>query len=76
MAMAEGAGGDLVLVDSERGTKIEVSVDERAVRAYRRRLEVFLEQLTAYAKQRGLFYQRVGGDIAWGDALISYLRAS
>jgi uncharacterized protein (DUF58 family) len=69
-------GGDLVLVDAERGTKVEVSLDERAVRAYRKRLETFLDQLTAYAKQRGLFYQRVGGDVPFDEALVAYLRAS
>lgn len=77
-------GGDLVLVDAETGQKVEVSLDERAVRAYRKRLEIFLEQLAGYAKQRGLFYQRVsanatGPDLAaldWSDALVAYLRAS
>ncbi len=78
-------GGDLVLVDSETGKKIEVSLDERAVRAYRKRLETFVAQIEAYAKQRGIFYQRVaGGSIAsdpavpvldWSDGLVAYLRA-
>lgn len=74
-------GGDLVLVDAESGHKVEVSLDERAVRAYRKRLETFVEQLTTYAKQRGLFYQRVGANVTgeegvlpWNDALITYLR--
>ncbi len=74
-------GGDLVLVDAETGSKVEVSLDERAVRAYRKRLDTFVEQLQAYAKQRGLFYQRVGANVTslevpdWSDALVAYLRA-
>jgi uncharacterized protein (DUF58 family) len=74
-------GGDLVLVDAETGSRIEVSLDERAVRAYRKRLETFIEQIAAYAKQRGLFYQRVGANVKgedvfeWSDALVAYLRA-
>ncbi len=68
-------GGDLVLVDSERGSQVEVSLDERAVRAYRKRLEAFFDQISAYAKQRGLYYQRVGGDIPFDEALVAYLRA-
>ena len=72
-----------MLVDAETGAKVEVSLDERAVRAYRKRLETFVEQLQAYAKQRGLFYQRVGANVPegqevlpWSDALVAYLRAS
>jgi hypothetical protein len=74
-------GGDLVLVCAETAAKVEVSLDERAVRAYRKRLETFVDQLAAYAKQRGLFYQRVAANAAtedalpWNDALVAYLRA-
>ncbi len=69
-------GGDLVLVDSERGTAVDVSLDGRAVRAYRARLAAFLAEAEAYAKRRGMAYVRAGGDIAIEEALLEYLRAA
>lgn len=67
-------GGDLLLVDSERGTKVEVSLDDRAVGAYRARVRAFLEGLETYAKKRGIAYVRAGADIPLEDALLGYLR--
>jgi len=69
-------GGDLVLVDAERGTEVEVSLDARSLRAYRARVSAFLEELTAYAKRRGLFYGRVTTDTEFEEALLRYLRAA
>ncbi|UJR79735.1 DUF58 domain-containing protein [Sandaracinus amylolyticus] len=65
-------GGDLELIDSETGRKVEVSLDARAVRAYRQRLAAFLVELESYAKKRGLFYGRVG-ERAFEDVLVEYL---
>jgi len=69
-------GGDFLLVDAERGTEVEVSLDGRAVRAYRRRVAAFLDELSGYAKKRGLFYGRVATDADFEDALLRYLRAA
>lgn len=69
-------GGDLVLVDAERGNRVEVSLDARAVRAYRARVEAFLEGAEGWAKRRGSTYVRAGGDVAIEEALLSYLRAA
>lgn len=69
-------GGDLVLVDSERGTRVEVSLDARAVAAYRARILAFLEGVESYAKKRGFTYVRVGGEISFEDALLGYLQAA
>ncbi len=66
-------GADLVLVDSERGTRVEVSLDSHARKAYRARLEAFLDAAKAYAKRRGLAYIRLGGEIPLEDALLAYL---
>jgi uncharacterized protein (DUF58 family) len=66
-------GGDLQLVDSETGAKVEVSLDARAVRAYRARLEAFVAELEAWARKRGLFYGRVGGEQPFEEVLIDYL---
>ncbi len=69
-------GGDLVLLDSERGSKVEVSLDARAVAAYRARVSAFIAGVTLYAKRRGVSYVRVGGDVAFEDALLEYLKAA
>lgn len=66
-------GGDLTLVDSETGRTVEVSLDERAVRAYRARLEAFVAELASWSKKRGVFYGRIGGERAFDDVLIEYL---
>lgn len=51
-------GGDFLLVDAERGTEVEVSMDARALAAYRARLAAFFGELEAYAKRRGITYVR------------------
>lgn len=66
-------GGDLELVDAETGAKTEVSLDARAVRAYRARLDAFLAELAGYAKKRGLHYGLVGGQRPFEEVLIEYL---
>jgi len=70
------AGGDLVLVDSERGARVEVSLDARAIRAYRGRLTAFLEGAEAWAKRRGVSYVRLFGEAAFEEALLDYLRGA
>ncbi len=69
------SGGDFAFVDSERGTRVEVSLDARARRAYLARLGSFLEEVEGYARKRGISYVRVSGDDALEQALMSYLRA-
>lgn len=69
-------GGDFTLIDSERGDRVDVSLDARTVAAYRRRVAAFLEGAEAYAKRRGISYLRVGGEVSFEDALLAYLRAA
>lgn len=69
-------GGDFAFVDSERGTRVEVSLDQRAIRAYRARLEAFFESIAEYCRKRGLGYIRVGDGVSFEDALMEYLRAA
>jgi uncharacterized protein (DUF58 family) len=68
------AGGDFTLVDSERGTHVEVSLDERAVAAYRRRLRAFLADTEQWARRRGVSYVRVDGEVPLEDALLRYFQ--
>ncbi len=70
------AGQDVELIDSETGAKVDVSLDERAIAAYRARLHAFFAELEGYAKKRGLFYGRVDAQHTLDDVVISYLRES
>ncbi len=74
--MDPSPGGDFTLVDSERGSSIDVSIDSRALRAYRARVHAFLESIELYAKRRGISYVRAGGDVPFEEALMAYLRAA
>lgn len=69
-------GGDLVLVDSERGTRVEVSLDARAIAAYRGRVRAFLDDAEAFCRKRGVAYVRAFGDVPFEEALLDYLRAA
>lgn len=68
-------GGDFALVDVERGTRVEVSLDQHAIAAYRARVTAFLADVEGYARSRGLSHVRVGGDVDFEDALLTYLRS-
>ena len=70
------AGGDFVLIDSEHGGEVEVSLDARTVEAYRARLARFLEEIEGYAKKRGLFYGRTSTEADFEELLMRYLRAA
>ncbi|MEM1417454.1 MAG: DUF58 domain-containing protein [Myxococcota bacterium] len=72
---AEG-GADLALVDAERGRRVEVTLDAAVLGAYRRRLTRFLAAVDGYAAKRGLVCVRVGGEVAFEDALLTYLRGA
>ena len=69
-------GEDLVLVDSERGTSVEVTLDARSLRAYRARVEAFLAELSDFTRRRGLFYARVSTESEFEQAVLRYLRAA
>lgn len=66
-------GGDLQLVDSETGALVSVSLDARAVRAYRARLDAFVGELRAWSKKRGVFYGQAFGDRPFDEVLFDYL---
>jgi uncharacterized protein (DUF58 family) len=62
--------GDLALEDAETGELLEVTLDARAVDAYRARLGELLARLRATAKRHGGTYVRV----ATGDSLLEAVR--
>jgi uncharacterized protein (DUF58 family) len=67
-------GHDVELVDSETGEVVDVSIDATTVAAYRRRLQAFFEELTSYAKKRGLFYGRIDHQANLDEVILAYLR--
>jgi uncharacterized protein (DUF58 family) len=69
-------GGDLVLVDSERGREVEVTLDARAVRAYRARMAAFIADLEGWAKKRGAFYGRIASAEEFERVILGYLRSA
>jgi uncharacterized protein (DUF58 family) len=69
-------GGDLVLVDSERGREVEVTLDARALRAYRARMAAFVQDLEGWAKRRGAFYGRVASADEFERVILGYLRSA
>jgi uncharacterized protein (DUF58 family) len=66
-------GADLVLVDSERSTQVEVTLDVAARRAYRARREAFADEVAAYARRRGVICVRIGGSVPFEEALVGLL---
>lgn len=66
-------GADLVLVDSERGSQVEVTLDVAARRAYRARVDAFADEVAAYARRRGVTCVRIGGSLPFEEALLDLL---
>lgn len=69
-------GGDLALIDSERGERVEVTLDERALRAYQARLHAFLGELESWSKKRGVHYGRLVSEADLEEVLLGYLRGT
>lgn len=67
---------DIAFVDSERGSRVEVSLEPAVLDAYQKRLFAFFEELDEYARKRGLSYIRTDASEPFEDALLSFLRAS
>jgi uncharacterized protein (DUF58 family) len=62
--------GDLALEDAETGELVEVTVDARALEAYRVRLNALLARLRAVARRHGGTYVR----LATGEGLLEAVR--
>ncbi|MDA0802617.1 MAG: DUF58 domain-containing protein [Planctomycetota bacterium] len=66
--------GDMRLVDSERGTPVEVSITTRTVDAYKDRLREHTEDLREACIRRGITHMQVRTDMPMDDLLLDYLR--
>ncbi|MDP9069336.1 MAG: DUF58 domain-containing protein [Actinomycetota bacterium] len=66
--------GDLLLVDSEAGATVEVSVSDQVLRQYRQRTQDWLRRVRETCRRRGLHYELVAPDDDLGSLLMVRLR--
>ena len=66
--------GDLRLIDSETGDKVEVTIDGATLVAYRRRLEAWQTELRALAGKHGGRYVMLRTDLPLRRLLLEDLR--
>lgn len=66
--------GDLLLVDSEAGGTVEVSLSEAVLRQYRKRTQQWLRQVAETCARRGLHYELVSPDDDIESLLLVRLR--
>ncbi|HSE93155.1 MAG TPA: DUF58 domain-containing protein [Methylomirabilota bacterium] len=66
--------GDLRLHDSETGEVRELSVDAEALRAYRQRLQHFLERAEAFCRGQEVGYRRASTDVPVEEFVLAQLR--
>ena len=66
--------GDWHLVDAEHGAGVEVSIDERMVRAYRDRVDAYLAEIEAFCRRRGVSRILLSCDADLRQVLVPSLR--
>lgn len=67
-------GGDLRLVDSETGEAREVTLDAEGLRAYRARLQEFLDRAEGFCRSREIGYRRVVTDTPLEEFMLGGLK--
>jgi uncharacterized protein (DUF58 family) len=70
----QGLQGDWQLRDSEGQGSVEVSVTPAVLAAYRRRLEMYMQELASFAHDHGMTYAMVPGDTALLDVVQRLLK--
>ncbi|HEX5733549.1 MAG TPA: DUF58 domain-containing protein [Blastocatellia bacterium] len=65
--------GDLLLVDSETGDERELTVNDRAMAAYRKALAVYTTELEDFSRRNRIGYTQLTVDIAFEDLLLKNL---
>jgi uncharacterized protein (DUF58 family) len=66
--------GDLQLVDVESGATADVTIDAAMRDLYLRRLLAWRDEITAYARKRGIHYATVETSVNWETLIMSELR--
>ena len=65
--------GDLLLVDSETGDERELTVNDRAMAAYRKALAVYTTELEDFSRRNRIGYALMTVDVAFEDLLLKNL---
>lgn len=68
--------GDLLVVDSETGDEREITVNERAIAAYKKTLSLFTTELESYCRTSGIGYTLMPSSASFEDQLLKNLVAS
>jgi uncharacterized protein (DUF58 family) len=66
-------GGDLLLIDSETGQEREITVNARALAAYKSTLARFTTELESFSRTNGIGYLMATTDAAFEDLLLKNL---
>jgi len=66
-------GGDLLVIDAETGEEREITVNDRALAAYKDSLSRFTDLLAAFCRSCGIGYLMATSDEAFEDALLKNL---
>lgn len=66
-------GGDLLVIDAETGEEREITVNDRALAAYKASLSRFTDSLESFCRGCGLGYLMVTADTAFEDTLLKNL---
>lgn len=74
--MEPSAFGDLVMVDSETGSKTEVTFSRHRLDEYRRSLDAFLQAFERFCRARGIRRHRVDAETPVEDVLFRQLRTA
>ena len=69
-----GLRGDVTLIDCEGGTRRDVTLSPRALRAYAEAHERFCQQLEQNCRSRGIGYVRASTDIPFDDLVLRLFR--
>ncbi|HJQ67373.1 MAG TPA: DUF58 domain-containing protein [Blastocatellia bacterium] len=65
--------GDLLLVDSETGDEREITVNDRAMAAYRKALASYTTELESFSRRNRIGYTQLTVDVAFEDLLFKNL---
>ena len=68
--------GDLRLVDSEGGSEIDVTIDQRAVGDYQRSFQRFCDEAAHFCRRHGVTYLRLSSAVPFEDFVFHRLRNS
>lgn len=69
-------GGDWSFLDSETGSKVDLSLGPRAVTLYKQRLRAYCDELDQFCRGRDIAVLRAATDQDFEDLILRYFRAA